>query len=447
MAFPTRKQPSEGSAWNPDVELALHEVPQLSVRADHTELDVCDLALGVDQHHAGKSSDLEVRSQHAAGVREQWIRHTGAPHEVQRPRGLGVEVVDAEHPDLASGFSVQLLVVRHLRAARAAPLREQVDDEWAAQPAEVHVGPAAQTVQGHVWELASRGTRLALFDSDPLLERSEGGSVHVHVAGSGRGCLARSLLRLATGEKEDGEYGEQRSPHARPSVRTSFAALTGSVGPSPYDGHQRATVHAPQAGLRAWHTRRPCQMRWCDSIVQSRLGNSTPTSCSTFTGSVSDVHPKRRANRPKWVSTVMPGRPNALPSTTFAVLRPTPGRVTRSSSVFGTWPPYRSTRACDSFSRDSVLARKKPVGWMICSSFSRSAAAIATASGYAANNAGRTAFTRRSVVCADSTVTTSISKAFSKSSSDRASGYVSASTRSILRARRTSEVSGGTPSA
>ena len=31
-----------------------------------------------------------------------------------------------------------------------------------------------------------------------------------------------------------------------------------------------------------------------------------------------------------WVSTVMPGMPNALPSTTLAVLRPTPGSVTRS---------------------------------------------------------------------------------------------------------------------
>src|SRR3954454_17085959 len=174
MAFPTRKQPSEGSAWNPDVELALHEVPQLSVRADHTELDVCDLALGVDQHHAGKSSDLEVRSQHAAGVREQWVCHTGAPHEVQRPRGLGVEVVDAEHPDVAPGLAVQLLVVRHLRAARPAPLREQVDHEWATQPAEVHVRPTTETAQGDPGKLTSRVTGLALVDPDPLLECPEG---------------------------------------------------------------------------------------------------------------------------------------------------------------------------------------------------------------------------------------------------------------------------------
>ena len=47
---------------------------------------------------------------------------------------------------------------------------------------------------------------------------------------------------------------------------------------------------------------------------------------------------------------------------------------------------------------------------------------MAEASGYAANRAGLTAFTLRSVVCAESTVTTSISKALVKSSSDRASG-------------------------
>lgn len=35
------------------------------------------------------------------------------------------------------------------------------------------------------------------------------------------------------------------------SYFNSFVALTGSVSPSPYDGHQLATGHAPHAGLRA----------------------------------------------------------------------------------------------------------------------------------------------------------------------------------------------------
>src|SRR5579859_5660927 len=138
---------------------------------------------------------------------------------------------------------------------------------------------------------------------------------------------------------------------------TSFAAITGSVGPSPYDGHRRASPHAPQAGRRAWQTRRPCQIIRCERSVQPLRGMSAATSASTLTGSVSVVQPKRRASRPKCVSTVMPGMPNALPSTTLAVLRPTPGRVTRSFSLAGTSPPNRSHRACPRPIRLFVLAR------------------------------------------------------------------------------------------
>ena len=81
-----------------------------------------------------------------------------------------------------------------------------------------------------------------------------------------------------------------------------------------------------------------------------------------WSGSEAAVQPNRRANRLKWVSTVIPGIPKALPSTTFAVLRPTPGSVTRSLSRFGTWPSKRSTRAAPSLIKVSDLARKKPVG-------------------------------------------------------------------------------------
>ena len=40
-----------------------------------------------------------------------------------------------------------------------------------------------------------------------------------------------------------------------------------------------------------------------------------------------------------WVSTGNPGKSKATLNTTFAVLRPTPGRVTRSSIAVGTTPP------------------------------------------------------------------------------------------------------------
>ncbi len=75
------------------------------------------------------------------------------------------------------------------------------------------------------------------------------------------------------------------------------------------------------------------------------------------------------------MSTVMPGTPNALPRTTFAVFRPTPGRVTRSASLPGTSPAYRSHRAWPRPMRLLVLARKNPVDWMIFSISARSAAA------------------------------------------------------------------------
>ena len=144
----------------------------------------------------------------------------------------------------------------------------------------------------------------------------------------------------------------------------------------PKEGHHWASPQAPQAAFLAWHTRRPWKItRWLKS-VHSLFGISRAISASTLTGSSSSVHPNRRTSRPKWVSTVSPGTPNALPSTTLAVLRPTPGSVTRSSIRPGTSPSNRSTRAWPSPIREFVFARKKPVGLRIASSSSRSAAGV-----------------------------------------------------------------------
>ena len=65
------------------------------------------------------------------------------------------------------------------------------------------------------------------------------------------------------------------------------------------------------------------------------------------------------------MSTGSPGTPKALPSTTFAVLRPTPGSVTRSAIRPGTCPSNRSTRAAPSPMSARALARKNPVDLMI----------------------------------------------------------------------------------
>ncbi len=110
-------------------------------------------------------------------------------------------------------------------------------------------------------------------------------------------------------------------------------------------------------------------------MVHSERGNSEPTSASILSGSVSLVQRKRCDSRAKWVSTVMPGTPNAFPSTTFAVFLPTPGSVTRSFILCGTSPPKRSHRACPSPMMLVVFARKKPVDWMIFSTSARVAAA------------------------------------------------------------------------
>jgi 2-methylcitrate dehydratase PrpD len=54
--------------------------------------------------------------------------------------------------------------------------------------------------------------------------------------------------------------------------------------------------------------------------------------------------PSRRATRETWVSTTTPSAlPKATPSTTFAVLRATPGSSSSRSIVPGTEPPNDSS--------------------------------------------------------------------------------------------------------
>ena len=69
--------------------------------------------------------------------------------------------------------------------------------------------------------------------------------------------------------------------------------------------------------------------------------------------------------RATWVSTTTPEAiPKAVPSTTLAVFRPTPGSSTRTSSSWGTWPPCCSTRTRQQPWMLLALLRKKPVLWM-----------------------------------------------------------------------------------
>ena len=109
------------------------------------------------------------------------------------------------------------------------------------------------------------------------------------------------------------------------------------------------------------------------------------------------------------MSTGRPGLPNATLSTTFAVLRPTPGSATSSFIVLGISPPWRSTTARAIPSRLRDFALKKPVERIISCSSPSSAPASATASGKRSKSAGVTELIILSVLCAERIVATSSS--------------------------------------
>jgi hypothetical protein len=124
------------------------------------------------------------------------------------------------------------------------------------------------------------------------------------------------------------------------------------------DGQISFRMQFGQSGLRALHVRRPCKIRRWEKIVQSLSGTNLMSSCSTFTGSLLSVSPSLPETRRTWVSTTMPSfEPKALPRTTLAVLRPTPGRATSSDIVRGTSPPCSSTRALAMPRKERALLR------------------------------------------------------------------------------------------
>src|SRR5262245_52336017 len=279
-----------------------------------------------------------------------------------------IKDVDAEYVDPAGVRIGRADYARHLGRTRRTPACPHVDDDGPAsdgrQAGQPNRRPGAQAVKGDRRQLVCGANRIRIHPW-ALRQACRGDRALLG------GPVDRSARRLARPARAGGTPGysadhhsEQGEPdptrHALSTAGvslTSLLAVFGSVGPRPYDGHSVAIGHAPQAGRREWQIRRPCQISRCDSIVHSDFGISDPTSCSTFTGSSELVQPKRRASRPKCVSTVIPGIPNAFPSTTFAVFRPTPGSVTRSLSRLGTSPPYRSHRSCPSLINDVVLAR------------------------------------------------------------------------------------------
>ena len=111
--------------------------------------------------------------------------------------------------------------------------------------------------------------------------------------------------------------------------------------------------------------------------------------------------------RKMWVSTAMVGSPNAMLSTTLAVLRPTPGSASSASRERGTSPPCSAISFCESATTFFALVRNRPMVLIRSRTLSSPSATIFSGVGPAANSAGVALLTPASVACADSTTATS----------------------------------------
>jgi len=127
------------------------------------------------------------------------------------------------------------------------------------------------------------------------------------------------------------------------------------------------------------------------------LGQSFIRSSSILWGSVCLVNPRRVVTRLTWVSTVIPGMLKAWPRTTFAVFRPTPARLVRSSRVLGTRPLNCLSSMVAVFFRLLALLLKKLMERMISLMSSTGASARAAIVGYFLNRWGVVRLTRASV--------------------------------------------------
>jgi len=147
-------------------------------------------------------------------------------------------------------------------------------------------------------------------------------------------------------------------------------------------------------------------------------------SCSIFWGSSFFVSSNRREIRCTCVSTTTPSAlPNHVPSTTFAVLRATPGNVSKPSMLSGTLPPNSLTTLRAAPTTDFDLLRKNPVDRISGSSCCGSSRAKSCTVGYFLNSSGVTMFTRTSVDCAERMVATTSSHASLCVNAQVTSGY------------------------
>ena len=150
----------------------------------------------------------------------------------------------------------------------------------------------------------------------------------------------------------------------RDNFSASIVGVNGDVVARADAWSGRPTARTPLSGADAGYSE-AAPINTLEKL-QTLWGQATEEEKKTFLR-----WPRRWATRATCVSTEIPGTPKALPRTTLAVLRPTPGSVTRSSRRPGTSPPKRSQSAWAMPRMLAVFARKNPVGRMSSSSFWR----------------------------------------------------------------------------
>ena len=138
---------------------------------------------------------------------------------------------------------------------------------------------------------------------------------------------------------------------------------------------------------------------------------------STSKGVLPGAKPVRFPRRNKWVSTAIVGSPNATFKTTFAVLRPTPGRASSASRVLGTLPPCKSTSMWQVWSKCRALLRKRPMVLMWFSKPSKPKLRIFCGVGATTNNRRVALLTPMSVACAESNTAANNSNTLAKCNS------------------------------
>src|SRR5690606_6139351 len=287
-------------------------------------------------------------------------------------------------------------------------------------------GIASSTGQGELAGLGAQAVAALLEHEARILETCPG-DVDEHGAAP-HGPLAD------IGRHRAGAALDEHLAAAGPLGERAQEVGCGRAHATPMRGQTSASTHSPHFGARAVQTRRPWRMRRRLRTVRFASGPWAPSaaswamrSSSTVRGLLAAVQPRRRVRRPTCVSTASREWPNQAPRTTCAVLRPTPGRASSAAWSSGTSPPGSTISPWASPRRRRARVAPIPSGRTTSVTSASSAPARAAASGQRENSSGVSELTRTSVVWAESTVATSISKASRWSSSVRAPGCSAAS--------------------